>query len=410
MKNLLNKIVNKFNEKVSKQNQRYILYTILILVIVVSFILRFNLIEIEGGDHLTYKEAVLTFLAKGNPYEYTVLSYQTDKLDHGYAYLPSLLYIQSFFVYVNKLFNLDIATAIMWKIPVFLTDYAVAILIFYYFKNKDLLAGVIGVSIWLLNPYFIVIYEYTHFETFPVLFLFLSILFLRKKDHLSGLMLAIAISFKTFPLIFIPLFFVLSKKKINFALGGILWAILISLPFLRSVYDFKLYFEGSFLVHGDRGIQGRPILSTIRYFAQPLPIMFFQSEFSKMYSILAITLPSVVAFYLYFRKKITNVWILTMAIFLTYIIITPVFNRTHLLWALPFLYIGSYELFKNNKIVFYSVIAVGYFISFFYYDAWDKGLKHPRKFGGKIWVDNSTEYNPRFPLYVEFKQWIQSVK
>lgn len=377
-------------------NSKKILFLGTILIFIVSIFLRLITFNQEGGDHITYKTAVLEFLNGENPYEYTVRSYQVYDLRHGYAYMPTLLYVQSFFVWLDGTLDLDWLTIHMWKVPVLLADIAVGWLIFKILKQDDRPNHVVfaGLIFWFFNPYFFMRFEYTHYETLPVFFLLLSLMTIGKKDFWSGILYALAVSLKTFPIILFGTMLIKSKNYKKFLLGGFFTALIISLPFFKSFHDFSLMIVGSLLVHGERGIQGRPLLSMATLLLQNFGLSLYQAEYSKIYSLLALGGSFAIPVYLYFRKKVENIWVLILSSFTVYFLLAPVFNRTHSIWVLPFIFLGLLNIFKNNYKKFYLSLAAWYLIMCPYYYFWLKGLKSPEVFGGKIWLD-STKDDPK---------------
>jgi len=214
---------------------------------------------------------------------------------------------------------------------------------------------------------------------------------------------------KTFPISLLSILLIKSKRIKWFLLGGILTGIVISLPFLRSTYDFNLFINGSFLVHGSRGIQGRPFFSFLTYYLQSYGISFYQSEFSKMYALLALLGSQVLPLYLYFKKKTTNIWILILSSFIVYYLFTPVLNRTHLIWGTPFIFLGTLNIYKNRLKRYYFILILYYVFACFYYFLWNKGLKNPTSFGGQICIDPVFENRHKFPLinelYIKAVHW-----
>ncbi len=388
---------------------------VIISIFLVATLLRAIAFDQIGGDHETFKQTVAEFMAGINPYEYTVLSYQREDLKHGYAYMPTLLYLQTFLVRINGVLKLDLPTIYLWKCPVLLADIGVGFLIYKILKEKNYpkLITIIGLFFWFFNPYFLMRYEYTNYESLPVFFLLLSLMTIGKKDLLSGMLFALAVTFKTFPLILLSALLLRSKNIKLFLLGGFFVVIAISFPFFRSAHDLDLMIRGSFLVHGERGIQGRPLFSFLTYYLQRFGVNFFQPEFSKIYTATALIGSQILPLYLYFKKKINNIWVLSLASFAVYYLFVPVLNRTHLIWGTPFVYLGLLEIYEGRLNKYYLVISIYYLLLCIYYFFWDKGLKNPLTFGGQIWIEPVFEDKSKFPLindlYVKAVQWKKSV-
>ncbi len=345
-------------------NVRLIIFLIIILL---GVILRITYFNEEGGDHLTYKTAVTQFLSGENPYEYTVQSFKDPKLKNGYAYFPALLYVQSAFVKLNQAFNLDWPTKYMWKVPILLADLLiVAIFVKKYYK-KDYYFALTATTFWMFNPHIIARKEYVLYDPLAIAFLLLSMVNLGKRDFLNGIFFALSISFKSFGAVLFPLILLKSGKKLHFLLGGMLVALLISLPFL---YDLNTYLGGTVLVHAERGVQGRPFLTFLSYFGYKYGINFFQSTHSEVYRKLAIILSWLSGVALFYKKKNLTIFQLSL---LPIAILTPVLNRTHLLWFLPTIIIGLYDTLKNNRKYFHYALCGLYIFLFAYLYTWNSG-------------------------------------
>lgn len=351
---------------------------IALVVVILGVTLRLSLFNKEGGDHKTYKDTVLTFLQGINPYEYTVASFKDTSLKKGYAYLPTLLYIQTLFVKMNGFFDLDWPTIYMWKVPVLFADLLI-VYIFYkkYFKT-DYFFFLFAISFWLFNPHILTRGEYTLYDPLATLFLLLSLLLAEKKPGLSGLFFGISFSFKSFGVILLPIIFLRSKNKFKFILAGIILFLVISIPFMKTYHDFNTYINGALLVHTTREVQGRPILTFISFFTRHVGINFWQTTKTAFYANLAILLPGIMGIYLYLKRRNMSIFQLTLLPILSYYLLTPVLNRTHVLWFLPILLIGFYEFctknYKNNLKLFYLSTAVIFLLLCVYLKIWESGF------------------------------------
>lgn len=368
----MSRIVKFFLEKKTE----ILKISLLLLLILVSSYEKYKVFDESGGDLEIYRNTVRSFLKGENPYEYTVKSFTFlydeygNELAHGYAYLPTLMYVQA------PLYKLSESTGLplqrVWKIPLLAADIGVAILLIFLLYRKNYLATLFAVGIWSYHPFFYQIHSYTNWEPFPVFFLLLALLFLGKKDFLSGLFYAVAFSFKTFPIILFPLFLIKSKNKFKFLIAGAFLALFISIPFMKSGEDFSQYINGSLLVHGERELQGRPILSYLTYYT---PLNFGQVGFTKIYAYLAIFAPWVITGWLIFKKGISNKYLLAGMSFLTYYLLTPVLNRTHLIWGIPFFILAVFEATKEKKWLFYSILGLFYVFYAWYLGQWFRGFR-----------------------------------
>lgn len=345
--------------------------TLVILLFFAAFVVRIEHIDQTGKDINTYKEAVVSLLNGENPYEKTIRTYQEDDgdpWDHGFAYLPGLLFVNAplYLVSISR----DISLEVLWKLPVVIADLAVGVILFKMLSKKNFFIAVIGTAIWLLNPYLMVRSNYTYYDPLAILFMLLALNFLEKDDVLSGSFFALSVAFKTFPILLLPLFLIKANKKWVFIISGALIGLVLSIPFLSSWENFMTYLNGSILVHGDRHMQGRPFLFYISYL---LSIEFFQIVPLKIYTYLATFSGWVVVSLLLMRDKIIDKYVLATIPFILFYIFTPVLNRTYLLWFMPIAIIGLTKLFKKDFYI-YAIYLAFYGFYWWYLSIWVDGF------------------------------------
>ncbi len=378
------------------------LFTVgLVIIFAVAVILRLTVFTEVGGDHVTYKQAVLEFTSGINPYKNTVTSFKVSQLEHGYAYFPTLLYILTFMWELNVIFSLDVATAILWKIPVLVADFTIALLLFNYFKDKNKLVALFSVAYWLFNPYFLSRFEFTMYDQFQVLFLFLALNYLGKKDFLSGTMYALALSIKIIPVIVFPVFLIFSKNRLKTIGALFLTFLVISIPFLLTFDGAYNYIFGTLLVHGERGVQGRPFFTFLTYYLQSWEINLLQSKFAHLYTVLSLISGPIFIVYLALKRKLENPYTLTAVAFAFYLLLTPILSRTHILWALPFFLIAIYHHFKGK--LFYIFAIILYMLLFIYLFLWQKGFKAPTENNNRVWIDGEQSIEYKLPLIEKLK-------
>lgn len=347
-------------------------------VFLFSTYLKYKVLDEAGGDLVTYRQASIDFLAGKNIYKDTVDSYKPgSSVEHGYAYFPTMLYIYAPLYKLSLIAHLPLQR--VWKASVFIADIGVGLMILKILWKKNYLAALAGVTFWWLNPFLIVRNSGVYTEPFGILFLLLALYYLEKDDIKSGIFYAVSFSFKSFPLILLPLFLIKSKKVSKFLLGAGVFALLISIPFMRSVKDFVWYVQGSFLVHGSREPQGRPLLLFLTHYTS-IPV--FNLAIASIYKYLSIIIAWVLTIYLNFKKKVTDKYVLTMISFAIFYLFTPVLTRTYMLWFIPIYTIGVFNIFDQKKEGFNTKNKIFYFISLFafyifyawYLSLWTKGL------------------------------------
>lgn len=356
-----------------------------------------------GGDYSTHLRAISDLFAGKSPYAWTLETYanlENDPTNKGYAYFPGILYVNGFLYLISLILQLGFGLTAPWLSPAFvlhlpgiLAHLGVGVFLANYFlqRKKAYLPGLFAVSFWVFNFYFVLKGSLAGFDAVPVLFLLFALDRLEKDDVLAGVFFALSVLFKTFAVITFPLFLLRSKKAWKFLAAGFLVALTFSLPFMRSWQDFWIYVQGALLVHGDRFIQGRPFLQYIAWYGQ---IEFFRIIPFGFYSLSSIFSGWVLIFFNKILMKIKELQKLSLegkyAIsalpFLSFYALTPVLNRTYLLWGIPFFLLGSYEIFgvskKRWKKALYYALNISYWIFCYWYLAqWKDGFHiwHPIK-------------------------------
>ena len=350
--------------------------SILAAIIFFSSFQKYKVFDESGGDFEAYRGATREFLSGKNPYNYTVKSF-TEKYDkfgeelrHGYAYLPGLMYVQAPLYLLQEPTHMPLQR--LWRFPLLGADIGVSVLIAAYLYRKNFLAALAGVAVWSYHPFFFTIGSYTNWEPYPVFFALLALHFLEKRDDLSAFLFAIAVVFKTFPIILLPIFLLKSKNRTRFLLIGALVFLAISLPFMGSFEDFETYIRGSLLVHGERELQGRPLLSYVDYYTT---ISFHQVSLVKIYTYVSLLGSWAVTWWLFAKKKIQDKFILAAAAFLTFYIFTPVLNRTYLIWWIPFMVLAAFNAIKKRPWLYFAVLALFYVFYSWYLSQWTRGFR-----------------------------------
>ena len=358
-----------------KNNKGRVVKVLLLLAIfLLSTYLRYRVFDEAGGDFESYRKAVEDFISGVNPYKWTVMTYEKPEkgLEHGYAYLPSLLYIQSLLYFFYDNFHIPLQR--LWKLPILATDLGVGLLLCVLMFKKSFTALLFSLIMWFFNPHFLLYGSYTNTEPITIFFVFLSLYFLGIKNKLSVLLYSLAISFKTYPIILIPIFFAIVKRK-KLIIIGLLLFLIISIPFFKSTEDLVYYIKGSLLVHGERGVQGRPILSYISYYLQGYNISFLQYSFFKFYVYSALFSGGLLTIFLFYKKKVEDKYLLSSLSFFCFYILTPVLNRTHLMWVMPIYIIAVFNrYFGKSPFKFYVLASAYYLFYLLYLMQWSDGF------------------------------------
>lgn len=339
---------------------------------------RVQLFQGVGKDIYAYEKAVIDLIEGRNPYTWTVESFSNpdDPGNHGFAYLPALMYI-NIIGYLIHLLSPTISLAVLWKIPILLADIGVGILIVKFFKDKPWYLSVLGLLVWFFNPYFYLKSNYVYTDPLPIFFMFLSLWYLKKDSVVSGASFAFAVGLKTFPILLLPLMFIKSKTWKQFLVAIVIVGLALSAPFLRSWEMFSTFINGSLLIHGERFVQGRPFLFYISYFYK---VELFQIIPLWVYTVLASFLGWLLVPIIYYFTKIKNEYVLSLVPFVSFYVFTPVLNRTYLMWFLPLLVVGLYNLvdkyinFKHKKWGYVFLVCLFWVFNYHYLAIWKDGF------------------------------------
>lgn len=354
-------------------------FKVLIVLAILSFGMyqRYRLLDESGGDLPVIRRAVTDILDKKNPYEITVGTFRKDKpyvgtgsgLDHGYAYMPTLLYIYTPLYIAHQHFHIPLQR--IWKTVTILAEFAVSAYFIKMFFKEDFDVLVAALIIWLFNPYLMARNSYTYTDPIGIFFMLMALEQLGKSDIKAGVYFVLSVSFKAFPLILLPLFLLKARNKLKFLSYSFITAFIIAIPFMNSIKNFSMFFKASFLVHSNREVQGRPFIGFLVYLLKlkvytPLStkVLVYIATFSGwFYTILS-----------YLRKRDISTHQVSVICFALLFLFTPVFTRTYVLWLIPIYTLYMYERFKNNKIYFYVFLSLFYILFYVYLRVWDQGF------------------------------------
>jgi hypothetical protein len=335
--------------------------------------MRYRLLDESGGDLTTFRKAVTEFISGVNPYTQTVNSFTRTYLDltHGYAYFPTMLYIYTPLYQAHVHYGIPLQRT--WKIPIFVAELGVALMIMKALYKKDYLACLVGLAVWLLNPFLLARNSYVYTDPLGILFMLLALYYLEKDDIWAGILFAISFSFKAFPIVLFPVFLLKTQKKHLFLLGGAIYAALMSIPFMGNWLRFWTYLQGSLLVHGIRDPQGRPLLFFV---AEYIGFPPYTLQIASVYKFLSIFLGWATSSFLLIKGKVSDKYILSVISFALFYLFTPVLTRTYMLWFIPIYVIGMYEVFKaKRKVWYYFSLFLFYFFYAWYLFIWTAGVR-----------------------------------
>ena len=244
-----------------------------------------------------------------------------------------------------------------------------------YLFKKSYAALIFSLLIWFFNPHFLLRESYTNSEPITIFLVFLALYLLGKKDKLSVFLYSLAISFKTYPVILLPIIFTKVKQKKMIVIIGLLFFLAISVPFFKSGEDLINYIKGSLLVHSEREVQGRPVLTYIFYFMQDSGFSFLQTRLFKFYVYAALFSGVLLSIFLIYKKKVDDKYLLSTVSLLSFYLFTPVLSRTHLMWIIPVYIIATFNrYFEKNPFKFYLLVLGYYLFYLFYLNQWSDGV------------------------------------
>ena len=354
---------------------RFLKIGVLCVIFWVATANRIPMFSQVGKDIEAYTDASTDLLEGRNPYERTVQSFNNpdDPGSHGFAYLPTLMYINSIAIILSLLTK--IPAVFLQKIPILLADIGVGILLCKLLYHKNYAVLLAALWIWFWNPYFYFKQNYVYMDPLPIFFMLAALVTLKKDSVISGTLFATAVSVKTFPIIALPVLLLKSKSPKHFLAAAIITGLAICAPFF---YDIRTFMEGSVLIHGERFIQGRPFLFYISYFYD---VELFQIIPFKVYTYLAMFSGPVLSLLLMgvatrlragkAAEMLQDEYILVTITFFCFYLFTPVLNKTYLLWFLPVFLLGMYsfanilQTSKNKALMTFLLISGSFW--FFYY-------------------------------------------
>lgn len=336
----------------------------ILLLLLLLLTLAQRLIEIgenkPGKDTPTHIQAITSFSLGINPYIYTVESYDNkeDVANHGYSYLPGFLYSLGGLYYLAPSAGVEFYT--LWKIFVLLFDLGVVTALFLYLLPKNQIVALIAPLFWIFNPYLVfTTSNYTLLDPVPVFLYLIALICLEKNNLLSAVFLSLSIIFKPFSLIFLPMFLIITKRRRLFLVIYSAVFIAFSLPFMTDINNFLTYINGSLLVHGDRVLQGRPVLFYISYYYK---VEFFQVLPLKFYAFMSSFFCWILTPILYYVFKVRRVFLLASVIAVNFLVFTPVLNRTYLLWFIPIFLIATFKYSDNKHCSAFLVANIAYWL------------------------------------------------
>ena len=342
---------------------KYIKIAVIAAMFLISVFLRLEFFGGFGKDIYAYEKSVEDLLTGVNPYKWTLESYSNvdDPGNHGYAYLPLLLYLNSFFYIISKFSGVSLY--VLSKIPILLADLGVGILLVKHLYRKNYLALLGALLFWFWNPYFYMKNNYVYTDPLPVFLSLLALYYLEKDDVLAGVFLALAVAAKPYSLVFLPLFLLKAQRPLKLIASSALIGLALSIPFFRSWDDFTTYLNGAVFIHGERFVQGRPFLFYISYYGKVELIQIIPVKFYAYASVLSAWIFTFAAHYFF---KIKEKYLLAVICLGLFYFFTPVLNRTHMLWLMPVYAIAMYGIL-GRKFLLYYLSLFSYWVFYYVY-------------------------------------------
>lgn len=269
----------------------------------------------------------------------------------------------------------------LWKLPIFLADIGIAVLLFKMTKGSEK-----SMKMFLFNPFIIFISAWWMFDGIAVFFLLLATyLFERERYDLSAVALSFGFLTKYFPIFALPIFCLVlirrrSWKFLRYALiFGVVSAVII-LPFLNGVM-LSFEFQAS-----------RPAAGlTPFHFANGIAELGLLNQ-SAAEHVEYIVIPTIAVFaliagmsliYAYLSKKDMSLRTKILLTFIVYLIVMKNVHEPFAFVLIPFLILVLHEDFTLRRLWLYRLIwvlpllsaAIGVPLSrFFYGFTLDQGI------------------------------------
>jgi hypothetical protein len=114
------------------------------------------------------------------------------------------------------------------------------------------------------------------------------------------------------------------------------------------------------------------------------------------YALLSLISGPIISLYLMLRRNYKNIYALCLISICCYYLFTPILNRTHLLWFLPFMLIGPYEMTKGRIGAYLAIVLTIYLSLYLYLLPWSGGnIKAPGKVIIQTVADTYYDYRRR---------------
>lgn len=246
----------------------------------------------------------------------------------------------------------------LFKIPYLIFDFASGF-IFLHLLREDK-KGILAFKFWMLNPVCIfATYIFARYETIPIFFILLSLLFAKKnRSYLSLFSLGISICDRIYPLLFLPFYiFYLGKdvkEKVSLLLVGIA-------PFLFS--RFILANIGSSPSHGIASFE------SYSHFGAYMLNMNFNIGYGQIIYIFVASYILLTVYYIYFEeKKFDNLWEFSLMVLLLFYA-TCFFHPQYFAWFTPFVAIA---ITKYHKFLELHGLQIFCFVFYTFY--WGRAL------------------------------------
>lgn len=266
----------------------------------------------------------------------------------------------------------------LFKIPLIIADFAVGYLLYKiaseHWSGRELLV----LSLWLFNPFVLIVDAWGHFDVISVLFSLLACYALTKRRYiLSAVALGLGITFKMYPIILLPLLAVYAYKVAGlrglFKYLAVVAAVLLVVNAPYLIWDYHSFFWAilsmPYTGWTAEGYWGYCIWHVVKHVTWLMRVTVAKFPFSETLA-LALLATTAIHLWRYPDPEPRGVYRGALAVVLAFYAVNRIMTTQYMLWFLPFLLIDV--LVFGRSLLFLTIptaLVFSYFVfveSFFF--------------------------------------------
>jgi hypothetical protein len=262
--------------------------------------------------------------------------YSSTETEDRHPYLPLQMYWMAISKWISELFIVSFVKLV--RLAPILADAAISLLIIkILIPLKNTFNANKAGLLYALNPITIFVTAYHgQFDSIPILFILLSLLYLTSKSSLSGIFLGFGILVKSWPVLSLPVLFDKTnglKKKIIFTLFST------ALP-ISGIIIYSVIFNGSPRIVLEKALGYNWGIGIWGYTYIIRLLSLYSELFISIYNWLIgngrfITLAGLTIIWFTKARK-TSTYTSLLIIYVSFFSITHAFSIQYLMWVIPF--------------------------------------------------------------------------